>query len=94
MNEARANCVEHAYRTHHAVGTMRLQASYDPAAHALQVCVSDRGTWRRKPVMKASDPLAALGIMLMHKLADHCTINTHPGGTIVCLDYFTKRIWL
>jgi hypothetical protein len=30
--------------------------------------------------------------MLMHALADHCTINARPGGTTVCLDYTTKSI--
>ena len=27
VNEALANCVEHAYRSHHQVGAMKLQAS-------------------------------------------------------------------
>jgi anti-sigma regulatory factor (Ser/Thr protein kinase) len=85
--EALANCVEHAYRAQHRVGTMRLQASYDPAAQSVRVSVSDRGTWHRHPAKKLDDPRASRGIMLMHALADHCTIDTRPSGTTVCLDY-------
>ena len=91
VNEALANCVEHAYRAHPTIGTMRLQASYDPAAQSIQVCVSDRGTWHRGAVRQPTDPRASRGIVLMHALADHCTIIAHPGGTSVCLDYTTKR---
>jgi len=91
-SEALANCVEHAYRTHHMVGTMGLQARHDPGAQTVSVRVSDRGTWHRSPPKKPSDPQASRGIMLMHALADHCTINDRPGGTTVCLDYTTKPI--
>ncbi len=91
VNEALANCVEHAYHAHHTVGTMRLQAGYDPAAQSIQVCVSDRGTWQPQSARKPSDPRASRGIMLMHALADDCTINAHPGGTTVYLDYSTNR---
>jgi anti-sigma regulatory factor (Ser/Thr protein kinase) len=87
--EALANCVEHAYRAHHTVGTMELEASHDPAARSIRVCVSDRGTWHRPSPKKPNDPRASRGIMLMHALADHCTINAHPSGTTVCLDYTT-----
>jgi anti-sigma regulatory factor (Ser/Thr protein kinase) len=87
--EALANCVEHAYRTHHRAGTMELQASYDPAARSMTVRISDRGTWHRPAPKKPNDPRASRGIMLMHALADHCTINARPGGTTVCLNYAT-----
>jgi ATP-dependent Clp protease adapter protein ClpS len=30
--------------------------------------------------------------MLMHSLADHCTIDAHPNGTTVCLSYTTDPI--
>ena len=89
VNEALANCVEHAYRAHRKVGTMRLQASHDPAAQSISVCVSDRGTWHRPSVRRLGDPRASRGIMLMHRLADHCTINARPDGTTVRLDYAT-----
>ncbi|WP_096290231.1 ATP-binding protein [Mycobacterium ahvazicum] len=86
-NEALANCVEHAYHAQDVVGPMRLQAGYDPAAQTISVCVSDRGSWHRRSPRQPHDPRASRGIMLMHALADHCTINTRPGGTTVCLDY-------
>jgi anti-sigma regulatory factor (Ser/Thr protein kinase) len=89
VNEALANCVEHAYRAHRAVGTMRLQASHDPATRSVSVCVSDGGTWHRPSARRPGDPRASRGIMLMHALADHCTINARPDGTTVCLDYAT-----
>jgi serine/threonine-protein kinase RsbW len=86
VNEALANCVEHAYRAVE-VGTMSLQAAYDPAARTISVCVSDRGTWHRRSPRQPHDPRASRGIMLMHALADHCTINARPDGTTVRLDY-------
>lgn len=88
-SEALANCVEHAYRAHHRVGSMELQADHDPAEHSISVCVSDRGSWHRHQPKKPNDPDASRGIMLMHALADHCTIKARPGGTTVCLDYTT-----
>jgi anti-sigma regulatory factor (Ser/Thr protein kinase) len=90
VNEALANCVEHAYRAQPTVGPMRLEASHDPAAQAISVCVSDRGTWHRPRTLKPTDPCASRGIMLMHNLADHCTISARPSGTTVCLDYTTQ----
>ena len=89
VNEALANCVEHAYRSHHQVGAMKLQASYDPDAESIRVCVSDRGSWRKPPSRHSDDPCASRGIMLMHGLADHCTIHARPNGTSVYLDYAT-----
>jgi anti-sigma regulatory factor (Ser/Thr protein kinase) len=89
-NEALANCVEHAYRAHRTVGTMKLQASHDPAAQSLSVRVSDHGRWHRPLPKKSDDAWASRGIMLMHALADHCTINARPSGTTVCLDYTTN----
>ncbi len=85
--EALANCVEHAYRTHHSAGTMELQAGYDPAARSISVRVRDRGSWHRPSPKRPNDPHASRGIMLMQALADHCAINAHPGGTTVCLNY-------
>ena len=87
VNEALANCVEHAYRAQDAIGTMTLQAGYDPAAQTISVCVSDRGTWRRRSPRHPHDPRASRGIMLMQALADHCAIDSRPDGTTVCLDY-------
>jgi anti-sigma regulatory factor (Ser/Thr protein kinase) len=92
--EALANCVEHAYRTHHGAGTMELQAGYDPAAGSVSVRVKDRGTWHRPSPKQPNDPHASRGIMLMHALADHCIINARPGGTTVRLDYAADPITL
>lgn len=92
VNEALANCVEHAYHARNTVGTMDLEAGYDPAAETIRVCVSDRGTWqRRSSPPHHRDPLASRGIMLMHALADHCRIETRPDGTTVCLDYSANQ---
>lgn len=90
VNEALANCVEHAYRAHRTVGTMRLQATYDRAARSISVCVSDRGSWHRLSPQRPSDPRRSRGIMLMHALADHCTINARPNGTTVWLEFTTR----
>lgn len=89
VNEALANCVEHAYRSQRQVGAMKLQASYDPEAESIRVCVSDRGSWRKPSSRNSNDPFASRGIMLMHGLADHCTIHARPNGTSVYLDYAT-----
>ncbi|OBF54323.1 anti-sigma regulatory factor [Mycobacterium sp. 852002-53434_SCH5985345] len=90
VNEALANCVEHAYRAQTTVGTMKLQASYDPAAQSISVCVSDRGSWHPPAPQRLNDPRRSRGLLLMHALADHCTINARPNGTTVCLDYTTR----
>ncbi|OBI34433.1 anti-sigma regulatory factor [Mycobacterium sp. E1386] len=90
VNEALANCVEHAYRAQNTVGTMKLQASYDPAAQSISVCVSDRGSWHHPSPQRLNDPRRSRGLMLMHALADHCTINARPNGTTVYLDYTTR----
>lgn len=89
VSEALANCVEHAYRSHRQVGAMKLQAGYDRRAESIRVCISDRGSWRPPSSRRANDPLASRGIMLMHGLADHCTIHARPNGTSVYLDYAT-----
>jgi serine/threonine-protein kinase RsbW len=91
VNEALANCVEHAYRTQGAIGTMKLWAGYDPAAQTISVCVSDHGTWRRRSPRHPHDPRASRGIMLMQAVADRCSIDTRPDGTIVCLDYAASQ---
>lgn len=62
VNEALANCVEHAYRARNTVGTMELEAGYDPAAETIRVCVSDRGPGddnRRRAIPTTHAPLAA-----------------------------------
>lgn len=90
VNEALANCVEHAYRAQDMVGPMKMQASYDPAARYLRVRVSDRGTWRRPKARPRSDAAASRGLMLMHAVAEHCAINARPEGTTVCMEYVPR----
>jgi anti-sigma regulatory factor (Ser/Thr protein kinase) len=87
VNEALANCVEHAYHGQHAVGTMRIQASHDPEAQSISVRVSDRGRWHRPPPTKPDDPRSSRGIALMRALAERCTIEGRAGGTMVRMDY-------
>lgn len=87
VNEALANCVEHAYRSPGEPGGMKLQASYDPVAGSLRVCVSDRGRWRRPSSRPATDPGASRGLKLMHGLASRCTVHARPDGTSVYLEY-------
>lgn len=89
VNEALANCVEHAYRSCRQAGGMKLQATYDPGVESIQVCVSDRGSWRKPPSSQSNEPRASRGITLMHGLADHCTIHARPNGTSVYLAYAT-----
>ena len=87
VNEALANCVEHAYSAQDTVGPMKLQVSYDGVARSLRICVSDRGTWRRPASRSRGDARASRGITLMHALAEHCTIDVRPDGTTVCMQY-------
>lgn len=88
VNEALANCVDHAYSDHHAVGTMAVQADFEPSDGCLSVCVTDHGTWRQPGPHRKNDRRGR-GVVLMHAMADHCTINGRLDGTTVCLDYRT-----
>lgn len=90
VNEALANCVEHAYRAHDTVGSMKLQVSYDRAARSLRICVSDHGTWRKPTLRPRNDARASRGIILMHALTEQCTIKIRPEGTTVCMDYLAR----
>ncbi|WP_246398293.1 ATP-binding protein [Mycobacterium vicinigordonae] len=87
VNEALANCVEHAYRAHQRAGQMRMRARYDRVLRHLHICVSDRGTWRKPVTRPCSDAGASRGITLMHAVADRCTIKVRPDGTTVCMEY-------
>ncbi|WP_435405713.1 anti-sigma regulatory factor [Mycolicibacterium parafortuitum] len=92
VNEALANCVDHAYTGHSAVGTMAVRADYEPAAGCLSICVTDHGTWRQPGHQSAEDRRRGRGVALMHAMADHCTINGRHDGTTVCLDYRCRGI--
>jgi anti-sigma regulatory factor (Ser/Thr protein kinase) len=87
VNEALANCVDHAYVDHPAVGEMTVQADFEPHQRCLSVCVTDHGTWRQPGARQRRDSSRGRGVILMHALAHHCTINGRDDGTTVCLDY-------
>ena len=84
--EALANCVDHAYADHPAVGMMAVRADFEPRDGCLSVCVTDHGTWSH-PGLHSSNNRRGRGVALMHAMADHCTISGRRDGTTVCLDY-------
>jgi serine/threonine-protein kinase RsbW len=86
VNEALANCVDHAYVEHRRGGAMSVAVDYDCSALSVSVCITDQGTWRA-PVPCLPRDTRGRGVALMHALADHCTITGGPDGTTVCLDY-------
>ncbi|KQY03065.1 hypothetical protein ASD37_26440 [Mycobacterium sp. Root135] len=83
VNEALANCAEHAYRGR-ANGDITMHATYDDAAHRIRVRISDHGRWRLNSVAQRN---RGRGIALMHALADHCSVDRDGDGTTVLLDY-------
>lgn len=87
VNEALANCVEHAYVDHPSAGAMAVRADFEPAHGCLSVCVTDHGTWRQPGLQQQRDRRRGRGVILMHALAYHCTISRRADGTTVCLDY-------
>jgi serine/threonine-protein kinase RsbW len=87
VNEALANCVDHAYVDHPSTGTMAVRADFEPSDGCLSVCVTDHGTWRQPTVQRRDNRRRGRGVILMHALAHHCTINGRADGTTVCLDY-------
>lgn len=87
INEALANCVDHAYVDHPSTGEMAVQADFAPVDGCLSVCVTDHGSWRQPVAQQRHDRRRGRGVVLMHALAHHCTINGRVDGTTVCLDY-------
>src|SRR5689334_20549895 len=86
VNEALANCVDHAYAGHRRPGGMAILVDFDTVAESVSVCVTDSGAWR-PPEPCALHDTRGRGVALMHALAAHCTISGRPDGTTVCLDY-------
>ena len=86
VNEALANCVDHAYAGRCHGGEMTVAADYDWSTQSISVCITDRGTWRPPAPCQPRDSRGR-GVSLMHASADHRTINGRPDGTTVCLDY-------
>lgn len=87
INEALANCVDHAYVDRPSTGTMAVRADFEPTDRCLSICVTDHGTWRPPAAERRGDRRRGRGIVLMHAMAHHCTINGRDDGTTVCLDY-------
>lgn len=87
VNEALANCAEHAYSKRPMPGAIMMNATYDPYRRTLRVCVGDHGTW--KQLTADSGSTRGCGLALMHALADRCTVERRAEGTTICLDYDT-----
>lgn len=88
VNEALANCVDHAYADQSAAGPMTVRADFEPTDQCLSVCITDHGRWRTpQPSTARGHDRRGRGVALMHALADHCTISGRRDGTTVCLDY-------
>lgn len=86
VNEALANCVDHAYPGRPSPGPMTVRADFEPVNSCLSVCVTDHGRWRPPDPYRRHDRRGR-GVALMHALTDHCTISGRRDGTTVCLDY-------
>ncbi|MEU0494570.1 ATP-binding protein [Mycobacterium sp. NPDC006124] len=83
VNEALANCAEHAYHGRHG-GDITIHAHYD-GGHRLRVRISDRGRWRPSPAVALNR--RGRGLALMRALSDQCTVDRRHDGTTVRLDY-------
>lgn len=81
--EAVANAVEHAYRDRTVTGTMTVHAAYSAAQGALQVSVSDHGTWQQP----TPTPLRGNGIPLMTALSNDTSIDHTHRGTSVLMNW-------
>ncbi|UXA14438.1 ATP-binding protein [Mycobacterium sp. SMC-8] len=88
VNEALANCVDHAYADQSAAGPMTVRADFEPTNQCLSVCITDHGSWRApEPGPQPRHNRRGRGVALMQALADHCTISGRREGTTLCLDY-------
>jgi serine/threonine-protein kinase RsbW len=86
--EALANCAEHAYRRHVFTedGLMTLKMRHDPAEETVHICVTDHGSWI-EPDLAALNARRGRGLILMHGLADECSLQGRSDGTAVCLRF-------
>jgi anti-sigma regulatory factor (Ser/Thr protein kinase) len=86
--EALSNCAEHAYCNLGSAGggLMTLDIRTDPAQETVQVCVSDQGCWLERS-SAAAYAGRGRGLILMHGLADDCTVQQGTGGSTVCLHF-------
>jgi serine/threonine-protein kinase RsbW len=86
--EALSNCAEHAYCNHGSAsgGLMTLDIRNDRTQETVQVCISDQGSWI-EPSPAANNAHRGRGLILMHRLADDCTVQHGNEGTTVCLHF-------
>jgi serine/threonine-protein kinase RsbW len=85
--EALSNCAEHAYCDHGSAsgGLMTLDIRNDRTQETVRVCVSDQGSWVEP--RSADNAGRGRGLILMHGLADDCTVQRGNEGTTVCLHF-------
>ncbi len=78
-DEAVSNVIVHAY-PHHP-GTFDLRASQEPRDGTVHLTVRDHGRWRPPPADPG--PLHGRGLILIHALTHHTTIEHTVHGTTV-----------
>ncbi len=78
--EALANAVHHAYPD--SDGTVELRARHDPGL--LRIEVTDHGHWQP---WNSSPGSRSRGLLLIHELTHHVTININDQGTTVALTW-------
>ncbi len=79
IEEAAANCVEHAYPD--GPGDIEIELSHN-AGGQVTARVTDFGRWRPPP---ADTGYRGHGLTLLHKLNEHAHIDPTPAGTVVRL---------
>jgi PAS domain S-box-containing protein len=85
VDEATANCVEHAYPD--GPGPIEIELSYT-AGGRITARVTDFGRWRPPPADKG---YRGRGLELMHKLSKSADIEPRPAGTTVRLQFAEPR---
>ena len=85
-NEALANEASYAYAEDDSLGTMTLDANYDPARNTLTVVVADEGRWQ---ALQPPSPRrnGGRGIPLIHALADRASVEPSAHGTTVHMQW-------
>lgn len=81
VNEACANCVEHAYRGQR-VETMRLEV--EAVRGTVHARIADSGSWKAPSAEPAN---RGRGLMLIRALSDAVEIETTPAGTTVDITF-------
>jgi serine/threonine-protein kinase RsbW len=86
--EALSNCAEHAYSNDVSANgaVMTMDVSHDATEETVEVCVTDRGSWIQ-PDPSSTNAVRGRGLILMHRLADKCTVQAGSDGTTLCLHF-------